>query len=286
MDLLIPVFNCSLEEGPTKDQAVYFSRWLWAWYAQHRRTFFWREHISSYQVFVSEVMLQQTQTKRVAEKLPVFLERFGSFEQLAAACNADILLAWQGFGYNRRALYIRDAARKVVEDFDGRLPDAPDLLQTLPGIGPATAASICAYAYDKPVLFVETNIRTVLLYVFFSQTQAVKVSDRVLLELMGFLLPEKNFRDWYYALTDLGVCIKKQHGNYNRKSAAYTKQSRFEGSRRQVRGKVLKMLLALPYQSIEDLAREIERPYEIVAAVVNELHCEGHIQQQQGVWFV
>ncbi len=277
-------FLCSIDNGPTPEQCANFCAWLLLWYRENRRSFIWREEITPYMVFVSEVMLQQTQTKRVAEKLPLFLERFGSFEELARATNAEILAAWQGFGYNRRALYIRDAARIIVEDFAGVLPNTPELLCSLPGIGPATAASICAYAYDKPVLFVETNIRTVLLYVFFSSEE--KVSDRLLLKTMQMLVPQKDAREWYYAMTDLGVLIKKNHGNHNRRSAAYTKQSKFEGSRRQVRGMILKALLALPCQTIDSLAGVLQKPYEIIAAVVHELYEEGQIQQQQDLWFV
>ncbi|OGV53689.1 MAG: hypothetical protein A2017_08970 [Lentisphaerae bacterium GWF2_44_16] len=280
---MVPCFSCEVCVGPTQAQCEAFSTWLWSWYVEQRRSFVWREQITPYIVFVSEVMLQQTQTKRVAEKLPIFLERFGTFNELAQATNAEILSAWQGFGYNRRALYIRDAARAIVNDFGGILPDIPDILCALPGIGPATAASICAYAYNKPALFVETNIRTVLLYVFFPTQE--KVADPLLLQTMRVLVPQNNVREWYYAMTDLGVFIKKEYGNHNRRSTAYTKQSKFEGSRRQVRGGILKQLLELPNQTVEELAIALRRPPNEVSSVLSELEHEGFITlSSQALW--
>lgn len=283
MSSVIPQFSCDLHEGVDAQSVELFTQWLWPWYEQNRRSFVWRDTVTPYGVFVSEVMLQQTQTVRVAQKFVAFLDKFPSFEKLAEATNAEILAEWQGLGYNRRALYLRDAARLVMSIHGGVLPAEEALLFALPGIGPATAASIRAFAFNQRSCFVETNIRTVLLAVFFPDK--TKVADRFLLHAVDRLLPENNFRDWYYAMTDLGVYIKKTIGNHNCKSAAYTRQSRFEGSRRQVRGGILRELLALPHQTAEDLAIGLQRSQEEVKSVLVELAREGFIaQNSQELW--
>jgi A/G-specific adenine glycosylase len=129
-----------------------FKKQIWNYYAAHGRHFDWRGIDDPYKVFVSEIMLQQTQTTRVAQKYPQFLQAFASFDQLANASLKDVLLQWQGMGYNRRGMYLQKAAHIIVANFNGKLPDDPQLLVELPGIGPATAASMCAFAYNKPTL--------------------------------------------------------------------------------------------------------------------------------------
>ena len=122
-----------------------FSRFrsiIFHYYLGHRREFPWREEISPYRVFVSEVMLQQTQTSRVVPKFDKFITKFPNFEALAEADFSEVLRSWKGLGYNRRARYLQEAAEIVADRYAGNLPDDPDLLVTLPGIGPATAASM------------------------------------------------------------------------------------------------------------------------------------------------
>ncbi|HZL83307.1 MAG TPA: hypothetical protein VFB98_07500, partial [Candidatus Deferrimicrobium sp.] len=113
------------------------------WYAVHARRFVWRvPNPDPYVVLVSETMLQQTQTARIQEKLPLFLRQFPDFSSLAATDNATIIRAWQGMGYNNRALRLRDCARAVVERFGGLLPDTADDLRSLPGLGPYTVSAV------------------------------------------------------------------------------------------------------------------------------------------------
>ncbi|MFW5643929.1 MAG: hypothetical protein ACOCYQ_07850, partial [Alkalispirochaeta sp.] len=138
-----------------------FSEAVRVFYRRYKRPMPWRENTSPYWVFVSEVMLQQTQVPRVAEKFPSFVERFPDFRSLAAASLGDVLNAWSGLGYNRRARFLREAAAAVVDRYDGELPSDPDLLKELPGIGANTAGSIAAFAFNRPVVFIETNIRRV-----------------------------------------------------------------------------------------------------------------------------
>jgi len=130
------------------------------WYAGHARRFVWRmANPDPYVVLVSETMLQQTQTSRVQAKLPLFLQQYPDFAALAAADNATIIRAWQGMGYNNRALRLRDCARAVIERFDGILPDNADDLRSLPGIGPYTVSAILSFAFHRDVIVLDVNIR-------------------------------------------------------------------------------------------------------------------------------
>ncbi len=280
---MIPQYPSALA-GPNVQQREQFAAWLWSWFVTHRRSFVWREQISPYGVFVSEVMLQQTQTARIAQRFEPFIKQFNSFASLAAADNTTILHAWQGLGYNRRAIYLRDAARIVQDEYGGLLPQEPAILGQLPGIGPATAASIAAFAFEYPSVFVETNIRSLLLYVFFPEQS--DVSDALLCNVLTTLLPKKKIREWYYALTDAGVLVKELFGNQNTRSSGYAKQSTFVGSRRQVRGMILKQLLQLPFQSGDELASAMQKEVHIVKSVLEDLEREGLVRCCESLWSV
>ncbi len=217
-----------------------FKKIIWTYYQTNGRLFDWRNIEDPYKVFISEVMLQQTQTYRVAPKYIQFINAFPSFQALAAATPREVLFCWQGLGYNRRGLYLYRAAQIIVEKYNGTLPNDPQILLELPGIGPATASSMVAFAYNKPTLFIETNIRSVFIYHFFSQQNAV--ADKEIMSLVAATVNQENPREWYYALMDYGVMLKKNCINPSRKSKHYTKQSKFEGSDRQIRGAILKML--------------------------------------------
>lgn len=220
-----------------------FLKQLWTYYDANRRDALpWRQNTDPYYVLVSEIMLQQTQVGRVIPKFEAFIEQFPSIGSLASASLADVLRAWQGLGYNRRAKFLWQAAAQVVERFKGEIPrDAKDLV-SLPGIGPNTAGAILAYAYNLPASFIETNVRSVLIYHFFPEEE--KVSDNALRAVLDELIPKNNPRDFYWALMDYGTHLKETIGNHSRRSAVYAKQSRFEGSNRQVRGRILRALHA------------------------------------------
>ena len=146
-----------------------------------------------------------------------------------------------GTGSNRRATLSRDAAGQVMTQLNGQLPKTPEELVTLPGIGPATAGSIAAFAYSAPVVFIETNIRRVFIHFFFPEEE--KVHDDQILPLVRQTLDETNPREWYYALMDYGAMLKQGVKNPNRRRHGYTVQATFEGSDRQIRGQILRYLL-------------------------------------------
>jgi A/G-specific adenine glycosylase len=240
--------------------------------ARGRRGLPWRKTKDPYRILVSEFMLQQTQVARVAAKFEPFIERFPDFASLAGAPLGDVLRAWNGLGYNRRALNLREAARVVLSRFDGRLPRGFDDLRAFPGIGPATAAEIMNFAFNEPRAFIETNIRAVYIHHFFPGKR--KISDAEILPLVELTLDAKNPRRWFYALMDYGVALKKSSGNPSRRSVHHAKQPRFEGSNRQARGRIIKAL-AERGMNEADLAMSAGLPVARVREVVPGLMRDG-----------
>jgi len=245
---------------------------IWQYYLAHRREMAWRETTDPYAIFVSEMMLQQTQVARVHTKYAEFIPAFPDFSSLAAARLEDVLRVWQGMGYNRRAKMLRDAAGMVMETFGGRLPETTEELITLPGVGPATAASIAAFAYNAPVVFIETNIRRVFIHFFFPEGE--KVHDNRILPLVRQTLDRENPREWYYALMDHGAMLKQVVENPNRRSHGYTVQSVFTGSDRQIRGCILRYLLENGPSTPETIATacgdDAKRTRKIIVKMVGE----------------
>jgi A/G-specific adenine glycosylase len=245
-----------------------FREEVWEHYRTHgRHDLPWRRPpFDAYRIAVSELMLQQTQASRVIPKYAGFLKRFPSVRDLAAAPLGDVLLAWSGLGYNRRAKFLWQAARQVTAEYDGAFPRDLKALIALPGIGHNTAGAILAYAWNEPAVFVETNIRTVFIHHFFDDQSGV--SDKVVTKLVAATLDREHPREWYWALMDYGVHLKKAVGNLNRLSKSYVRQSAFEGSRRQVRGQVLRALGAGP-RTLAALREQI--PDERLPAVLDDL---------------
>ncbi|OGL78248.1 hypothetical protein A3J43_03275 [Candidatus Uhrbacteria bacterium RIFCSPHIGHO2_12_FULL_54_23] len=215
----------------------------------------WRKTRDPYKILVSEIMLQQTQVKRVEKFYPKFIGAFPNFRALARAPLKSVLKIWQGMGYNRRAMALKKIAQKIDTEYHGKLPDDIETLKLLPGIGEATASAVIAYAFNRPVAFVETNIRRVFIFYFFTEkhtpssrlplSRGRSIRDQEILKLVAQTLDRKNPRAWYWALMDYGVMLAaREKENPNTRSARYRKQSRFEGSRRQMRGMVLRLLLA------------------------------------------
>jgi len=263
----------------TPKQRAEFQKKVYSYNKNYKRDFPWRNTDDPYCLFLSEMMLQQTQTERVVEKYREFIRLFSSFEELAGASFAEVLEKWKGLGYNRRAKWIHEIAKNIVKNYNGKLPESVRELEKLPGIGKATARSIAAFAFNQPVVFLETNIRTVLLHHFFCDKD--KVDDKELLEISEQVLDKTNPREWYSALMDYGVYIKESIGNLNYKSAHYRKQSKFKGSDRQIRGKILDILLEKKEITSQEVIRILEENEERVMKIIHDLLHENLIKRSK-----
>ncbi len=246
-------------------------------YRREGRALPWRRTRDPYRIWVSEMMLQQTQVERVVPKYRAFLKQFPTIRALAGASRADVLRAWQGLGYNRRAKFLHEAAHVIAREHGGVFPRSVTDIERLPGIGHYTARAIVTFAHDQPEVFIETNIRTVYLHHFF--THQIGVADAALMPYISDTLDTKHPREWYWALMDYGAWLKKEHGNVSCRSAHHTTQSKFEGSVRQLRGLILKTVLAQKRIGLSALAREVRRPTATVRTVADALVTEGLIMR-------
>lgn len=255
-----------------------FQDTVWRHYHDFGRDLPWRNTTDPYKILVSEIMLQQTQVSRVIPKYKQFLKQFPDAQTLAAAPLSRVITAWSGLGYNRRAKYVHQAAEHLVsKNHPWKLED----LIVCPGIGHNTAAAVLTYAYNQPTPFIETNVRTVYIHHFFREDEIV--SDKQLLPLVEQTLDRQNPREFMWAVMDYGSYLKSTAGNSTRRSKHYAKQSRFEGSRRQVRGKVLQ-LLTTGAVSTDQLAAVITD--KRLPDVLADLAHEGFIHQKSGQYFL
>ncbi|MDR2768051.1 MAG: A/G-specific adenine glycosylase [Treponema sp.] len=210
-------------------------------YRSSGRVFPWRKkRTSPWGVLVSEFMLQQTQTARVVSYWEAWMKKWPAVKDVARAGLGEVLSAWSGLGYNSRARRLWECAKMICADYGGRVPKTPGELVKLPGIGPYTSGAIACFAWDYPAVFIETNIRAAALHFFFEDRSGV--GDDEIIPFLKECVPEKGAREWYYALMDYGAALKKTTLNPGRKSAHYAKQSRFEGSFRQIRGAIVRVL--------------------------------------------
>jgi A/G-specific adenine glycosylase len=270
-----------------------FKRTIWAHYRRAgRRSLPWRHTRDPYAIFISEIMLQQTQVARVEKYYEKFLKQFPNFRALARAQQGDVLEMWQGLGYNRRAMFLKRAAEIVVKQYTGRLPRERATLEQLPGIGKGTSGSLMAFAFNKPEVFIETNIRRVFIHFFFSKRR--KVTDAELTRYIERSVDRKNPREWYWALMDYGAAMNSAGAampvtrgtpaspprmNPNRRSAHYKKQSPFAGSDRELRGKIMRSTLSQKKNkmSVRELLKELAVPRERLIDIIENLIREGFI---------
>lgn len=260
-----------------------------------RHTLPWRKTHNSYRILVSEIMLQQTQVSRALLFYPKFLKRFPTFSALARASRRTVLRMWQGLGYNRRAVALHRIAKTVLKEHKGKLPRDSESLERLPGIGRATAGAILAFAFNRSIPFVETNIRRAFMHHFFREGRSV--TEEEILKLAGAILPKNprpvrsgsprggrsraagraasnGAREWYYALMDYGAWLAKETENPNRRHAQYRRQPQFTGSSRELRGKIVRYLLAHPRTTAQGLARILKEPLPRVEKILAALKRE------------
>lgn len=263
-----------------KKQIEDFRRTVYESYARvERGDLPWRRTTDPYRILVSELMLQQTQVGRVIDKYEAFLERFPDVRALAGASLTDLLEAWSGLGYNRRALQLKGIAEEVVSRHGGGIPRSFDELLALPGVGRATAGAVSAFAFGEAHPFLETNIRAVLIHHFFPKRD--KVRDSELMPVVEQTLDRTDPRRWYYALMDYGVDLKKRYGNPARRSAHHAGQPPFRGSDRQARGLIVRALTAGALGRRE-LARATGLESERLGRNLAKLEKEGFLAREKG----
>jgi A/G-specific adenine glycosylase len=268
------------EAGISASTIRLFRKIIYGHYREHFREMPWRRTRNPYRIFISEVMLQQTQVERVGRKYGEFIRAFPDFSALAKASLSEVLGVWQGMGYNRRAISLKKAAEIIMDDFGGRLPADPDLLRRLPGIGQYSAPAIYTFVTGRPSLFIETNIRRVYIHFFFDDR--IDVRDDEIMPVLARTLDKTNPREWYYALMDYGVRLKKEGKNPNRRSAHYQKQPAFHGSTRQMRGMVLRTLLQEPDMTEASLRKKLPAAVVAVDRILEGLIKEGFVKKTGG----
>jgi A/G-specific adenine glycosylase len=262
---------------------------LLGWYRPRRGAYPWRGSRDPYAILVSEVMLQQTQAARVGPAFERFLSTFPSVAALAAASRADVVRAWEGLGYNRRAVALSEAARTIAREHAGRIPSDPARLRSLPGVGPYTASAVASLAYGVPVPAVDTNVRRVVARVHLGQDPHDAPPKVIRTAAEAWLDPEDP-GSWNQALMDLGreicrprprcdacpladACLFLATGAIPGPSRR--RQGRFEGSTRQVRGAIVHVLRGSPSPTLDQLAARTGFELARVARAVGDLHEEG-----------
>lgn len=276
---LIARFHAIREKTEVTPEAVrLFQHIIYNHYSRISRNFPWRETRNPYRILVSEIMLQQTPIERVVDKYKLFIKTFPNFRSLSEASLAEVLKVWQGLGYNRRAMALKKISEIVTKTYHNKLPTSQHELLKLPGIGPYSAAAITAFAFNEPSVFIETNIRRVFIHFFFPKTNAV--ADTKLFPLVEKTLDRNDPRSWYYALMDYGVMLGKSVPNPNRRSAHYQKQSRFDGSNRQIRGMILQALVNMNGITERQLMTTLNTDKKRVRKNLEQLEQEGFLKKQ------
>lgn len=255
--------------GLTSKQIAAFRRKILHFYRQHGRDLPFRKTTDPYRITVAEIMLQQTQVERVVPKYHEWINKWPSWRRLAAATDRELLSLWSGLGYNRRALNLGRLARIIVTDCGGVLPDDPEILRGLPGIGPYTARAILIFAFNRPLITIDTNIRRVLIHEF---GLAPTISRSELEILAETLLPRRRSREWHNALMDYSrLALPSRLPDLPSES----RQSRFAGSRRQIRGEIIRRLTTQTRVSLRIIARDLGRTLADVRAAAQTLEQDG-----------
>jgi len=271
-------------------------RALRAWYRPRSEGYPWRrDGIGPYAVLVSEVMLQQTQAARVAAAFDGFLRRFPNVSSLAAASPADVLRAWSGLGYHRRAVALHEAARTIVRVHGGEVPGDPEALQHLPGVGPYTASAVAAIAFGRPVVAMDVNVRRVASRVVLGREPEDRDDPRIA-AAARVLLDRRDPASWNQAMMDLGreVCrptprceacplepwCRFRRGGRPAGTTVVADQKPFEGSNRQVRGRIVAVLRERPSSGAIGLARATGTELARISRALEGLVSDGVVERR------
>jgi A/G-specific adenine glycosylase len=260
---------------PSAVEVTAFRRKVLSYYAKQGRVLPFRQTTDPYAIAVSEFMLQQTQVSRVVPKYEMWLALFPDWKTLAIANRVSVLKAWSGLGYNRRAIYLHDLAKRVTNDFQGIFPRSEDELMGIPGLGPYTRRAILVFAFNLPLAAIDTNIRRVLLASFSLPPTISPVNLQLIAERV---LPRRNSRIWHYALMDYGAMNLTAQKTGVR---SLSRQSEFEGSLRQVRGAVIRLLSNGSQKTVNELVKESGFTLKRITQALAVLMEEGMIQKNR-----
>jgi A/G-specific adenine glycosylase len=246
-----------------------FQKKMLDFYKKHGRKLPFRQTDDPYRITVSEIMLQQTQVERVVPMYEAWIERWPDWRSLAKATRRELLSMWSGLGYNRRAIYLGEMAREIAEKYDGVLPTDPDELLKLPGIGPYTSRAVLIFAFNKPLITIDTNIRRVLIHELRLPSD-ISANE---LELVAVqVLPKRRSRIWHYALMDYSrLALPRRIVRI----PPLSRQSKFEGSLRQIRGEIVRRLTSRHSVRLSTIAKAMDRSLEDVLLATRALEKEG-----------
>ena len=220
----------------TKSRIWKFQNLIFDWWELNKRDLPWRYTHNPYNIFISEIMLQQTQVSRVIPKYEEFLYFFPDVYTLAQASPAQVLKVWKGMGYNRRALYLHKTAKIIVEEYYGEFPEDEKKLTELPGLGTYTVRALLVFAFEKNVAAVDTNIRQIITHFFFHD---VEQKSAVIQAVADKLMPIDQSWEWHQALMDYGSL---EMPKFNIKKVKKIPGTPFKETNRYARGKVMDVL--------------------------------------------
>ncbi|NMW18655.1 MAG: Fe-S cluster assembly protein HesB [Chlorobiaceae bacterium] len=258
-----------------KQDIELFRQKIFEFYRLHGRSFPWRETTDRYAVMISEIMLQQTQAERVVPRFEEWLRHFPDCEHLSSASLREVLSLWSGLGYNSRAVRLHRCANLIMDSFSGIVPSRPEILKTLPGIGEYTSRSIPVFADNLDTAAVDTNIRRIMIHEFGLPED---IAPAELQQEAEAFVPHGRSREWHNALMDYGslVLTSKKTG-----IRPLTKQSKFQGSRRWYRGKLVKELINTGEMFLEEISEKYAScPWDL-EEIINDLITEGVVERQK-----
>lgn len=249
-----------------------FQKKILAFYQQNKRDLPWRKTTDPYHILVSEFMLQQTQVTRVIEYYTTWMKKWPTVQLFAKTAYKNVLTAWMGLGYNRRAMYLYKTAQIIVHDFDGDVLEAVKQFDKLPGIGLYTSKAVQIFSANADIATVDTNIRRIFIKEF---NLSESITDKELFSIAEKCLPPGRSRDWHNALMDYGALYltSKKTGIKPK-----TQQSRFQGSDRQIRGQILRLLLK-ETQSLYQIQDQIDVETKRLSTILEKMEKEKTIDK-------
>lgn len=260
---------------PTPQEISAFQKMLFTWWKGNRRDLPWRYTDDPYKILISEVMLQQTQVVRVVQKWVEFTRAYPSVQNLSQASKSEVLRLWKGMGYNRRALYLRAAAKKIVEEFGGIFPKAEADILMLPGVGIYTARAVMVFAFRAHAAPIDTNIRRIILHHFFANAPQ---SEAIIQQVAEQLVPRGNSWEWHQAMMDYGALgLERTKGKF------VTPREPYRGSNRFYRGRIIDLLRDKSLERsklVRTFAAEYGKDPVELNALISKLVDEGLAQKK------